>query len=107
MNEPQIQIYEFGDFRLDADKRLLTKGNNEPLPLTPKVFDTFLYLVRHHGKVIEKDQLMREIWADTIVEENNLSQNISISKFRQFDRSLLRPIFPTLKRTFDDGVKVY
>jgi DNA-binding winged helix-turn-helix (wHTH) protein/TolB-like protein/Flp pilus assembly protein TadD len=78
MNEPQLQIYEFVDFRLDAAKRLLTKGNDEPLPLTPKVFDTLLYLVRHGGKVIEKDELMREIWTDTIVEENNLSQNISI-----------------------------
>lgn len=77
-NESQSQIYEFGDFRIDAAKRLLTKGNNEPLPLTPKVFDTLLYLVRNHGKVIEKDQLMREIWTDTVVEENNLSQNISI-----------------------------
>lgn len=78
MNEPQLPIYEFGDFRLDAAKRLLTKGNDEPLPLTPKVFDTLLYLVRHGGKVISKDELMREIWTDTVVEENNLSQNISI-----------------------------
>ncbi len=78
MNESQTQIYEFGDFRIDAAKRLLTKGVDEPLPLTPKVFDTLLYLVRHNGKVIEKDELMREIWTDTIVEENNLSQNISI-----------------------------
>ncbi|MEJ7699709.1 MAG: transcriptional regulator [Pyrinomonadaceae bacterium] len=78
MNEPQLQIYEFGDFRLDAAKRLLTKGVDEPLPLTPKVFDTLLYLVRHNGRVIGKDELMREIWTDTIVEENNLSQNISI-----------------------------
>ena len=57
---------------------MLTKGSEGPLPLTPKVFDTFLYLVRQSGKVIEKDDLMREIWTDTIVEENNLSQNISI-----------------------------
>lgn len=78
MNEPQIHIYEFGDFRLDASKRLLIKGDDESLPLTPKVFDTLLYLVRNQGKVIEKDELMREIWADTVVEENNLSQNISI-----------------------------
>ncbi|MEJ7699706.1 MAG: transcriptional regulator [Pyrinomonadaceae bacterium] len=78
MNEPQLQIYEFGDFRLDAAKRLLTKGVDEPLPLTPKVFDTLLYLVRHNGRVIGKDELMREIWTDSIVEENNLSQNISI-----------------------------
>ena len=78
MNEPKLQIYEFEGFRLDAGKRLLTKGNGEALAVTPKVFDTLLYLVRHSGKVIGKDELMREIWTDTIVEENNLSQNISI-----------------------------
>ncbi|MGH9949356.1 MAG: winged helix-turn-helix domain-containing protein [Pyrinomonadaceae bacterium] len=78
MDEHQSQIYEFGEFRVDVSKRLLTKGDDESIPLTPKVFDTLLYLVRHSGKVIEKDELMREIWADTIVEENNLNQNISI-----------------------------
>ncbi len=78
MNEPQTHIYEFDDFRLDAAKRLLLKGVDEIVPLMPKAYDTLLYLVRHSGKVIEKDELMREIWADTIVEENNLTQNISI-----------------------------
>ena len=78
MNEPQTQIYEFGEFRLDASKRLLLRDNGESVPLTPKVFDTLLYLLQHVGKIIEKDELMHEIWTDTIVEENNLSQNISI-----------------------------
>ena len=78
MSEPKLQIYEFEDFRLDAAKRLLTKGNGETMAVTPKVFDTLLYLVRQSGKVIGKDELMREIWPDAIVEENNLSQNISI-----------------------------
>ena len=78
MNELQIQIYEFGDFRVDAAKRLLIKSDGEQIALTPKVFDTLLYLVENSGKVIEKDELMAAIWADTIVEENNLSQNISI-----------------------------
>jgi DNA-binding winged helix-turn-helix (wHTH) protein/TolB-like protein/tetratricopeptide (TPR) repeat protein len=78
MNEPQLQIYEFDEFRVDVAKRLLTKGDGEQIPLTPKVFDTLLYLIRHGGKVIEKDELMREIWTDSIVEENNLNQNISI-----------------------------
>ncbi|HSE24013.1 MAG TPA: winged helix-turn-helix domain-containing protein [Pyrinomonadaceae bacterium] len=77
MNEPKLQIYEFDKFRVDVSKRLLTKGE-EQIPLTPKVFDTLLYLIQHGGKVIEKDELMREIWTDSIVEENNLNQNISI-----------------------------
>jgi DNA-binding winged helix-turn-helix (wHTH) protein/TolB-like protein/tetratricopeptide (TPR) repeat protein len=78
MSEPQTQIYEFGKFRLDASKRLLLRDNGESVPLTPKVFDTLLYLLRHAGRIIEKDELMQAIWTDTIVEENNLSQNISI-----------------------------
>src|SRR4029453_10494912 len=38
---------------------------------------TLLELVRHSGKTIEKDDLMREVWPDAVVEENNLNQNIS------------------------------
>ena len=78
MDQPQTRIYEFDEFRVDAAKRLLTKDGGEEIPLTPKVFDTLLYLVQNGGRVIEKDELMREIWTDSIVEENNLTQNISI-----------------------------
>jgi len=78
MNAPQTHIYKFGDFRIDAGSRLLFNGDGGQVSLTPKVFDTLLYLVEHSGKVIEKDELMSAIWTDTNVEENNLSQNISI-----------------------------
>jgi len=78
MNVSQTQAYEFGEFRIDADKRLLSTSGGDPVSLMPKAFDTLLYLVEHHGKIIEKDELMSAIWPDTIVEENNLSQNISI-----------------------------
>ncbi len=77
-SETQSPIYEFGEFRVNAAKRLLLRGSDEIIALTPKVFDTLLYLVENSGKVIEKDELMREIWTDTIVEENNLNKNISV-----------------------------
>ena len=70
-------IYEFGEFRLDAAKRLLLRADGEIVPLTPKVFETLRYLVRNSEKIIEKDELLAAVWTDTIVEENNLSQNIS------------------------------
>ena len=70
-------IFLFGEFRLDATKRLLIK-DGEHVALMPKAFDTLLYLVRNANRVIEKDELMGQIWPDTIVEENNLNQNISI-----------------------------
>jgi len=74
---PPTQLYEFGAFRVDGNKRLLTR-DGMPVQLTPKVFDTLLHLVQHCGTAVGKDELMRAIWPDTIVEENNLNQNISI-----------------------------
>ncbi|HMC59458.1 MAG TPA: winged helix-turn-helix domain-containing protein, partial [Candidatus Solibacter sp.] len=65
MNVAEPRIYEFDDFRLDAGRRLLLQ-RGEPVPLKPKVFDTLLYLARHQGRVIEKDELMRAIWPDAI-----------------------------------------
>lgn len=76
MGDPQSHIYEFDDFRLDAGERVLLR-RGERIALTPRVLDTLLYLVRHHGRVLEKNELMSEIWPDAIVEENNLTQNIS------------------------------
>lgn len=76
MTAPAPHIYEFGDFRVEPTKHLLLcKG--EPVALTPKVFETLLYLVQHQGHLVEKDDLLRAVWPDTVVEENNLNQNIS------------------------------
>lgn len=47
------------------------------VPLTPRVFETLLYLVEHHDTVLDKERLMEAVWPDSIVEENNLTQNIS------------------------------
>ncbi len=77
MNKLLPSTYEFGDFRIDAARRLLLSRKGESIPLTPKVFDTLLYLVEHHGQVRDKDEMMQAIWPDTIVEENNLNQSIS------------------------------
>jgi len=70
-------VYDFGGFRIDGDRRLLLH-NGQEVTLTPKIFDTLLYLVKNSGKLITKDELMSEIWPDTVVEENNLNKNISV-----------------------------
>ena len=77
MERPQKYIYEFDDFRVDPGRRLLLEGDGRPLPLTPKAFDTLIYLVQHSDVVLGKETLMRAIWGETAVEENNLNQCIS------------------------------
>ncbi len=76
MSDRESPIYEFADYRLDAGKLMLWRVG-EPIPLTPKVFDTLLLLVRRRGEILTKEELLQTIWPDTIVEENNLNQHIS------------------------------
>ena len=76
MSGPQPSVYEFGEFRIEAGKRLLLR-DGAPVALTPKAFDTLLHLVQNRQRIVEKDELMQAIWPDTTVEENNLNQNIS------------------------------
>ncbi len=70
------QFYEFGPFRIDAVERLLSR-EGEVVPLTPKVFDTLLVLVENSGHILSKDDVMKTVWPDTVVEEANLTKNIS------------------------------
>src|SRR3954463_11679618 len=70
-------VYEFGGFALEAGRRLLKRASGEPIALTAKVFDTLLFLVEHRGETLDKDTLLRAIWPELVVEENNLTQNIS------------------------------
>ena len=76
MSEEKPQIYEFGPFRLDAARHLLFR-NGEVVVLTPKVFDTLRVLIERSGEQVTKDQLMNEVWEGSIVEETNLTTNIS------------------------------
>src|SRR5258707_8576425 len=75
MSKQFNHLYEFGDFQLDAAERVLRHGE-KPVPLTPKAFETLLVLVRRGGHLVQKDELMKQVWADTIVEEANLARNI-------------------------------
>src|SRR5580700_4128654 len=70
------RFYSFEKFRVDAGKRLFFCGERRA-PVSPKVFDTLLVLVENSGRVVEKDELMKLVWPDTVVEENNLNQTIS------------------------------
>src|SRR5215470_608397 len=80
MNEAQLEqampFYEFGPFRVDTVKYVLTR-DGEVVPLNLKAFEILLALIQHRGQVLEKNELLQRVWPDTVVEENNLARNIS------------------------------
>lgn len=70
-----IRFYEFGPFRIDKLNHVLLRDGAK-VSLKPKVFDTLVVLVESRDRVLDKNELMSQLWPDTIVEEANLSQNI-------------------------------
>jgi len=76
MSLMEKEMYYFGPFSLDPSERVLSHDGT-PLTLTPKVFDTLLCLIHNRGRVLTKDELLKEIWPDAFVEEVDLEVNIS------------------------------
>ena len=75
MSSQENQLYEFGPYVIDGRSRILLKDGTT-VRLTPKAFDTLFVLVQHASQVVEKEQLLREVWPDIFVEEGILSHNI-------------------------------
>lgn len=76
MSEQRDQhFYEFGPFRLIPEESLLLR-EGRPVGLAPKDFEVLDALVRRAGSLVGKDQLLKEVWPDSFVEEANLSRHV-------------------------------
>ena len=75
MSESFRRQHEFGPFLLDVAEQILLR-DGRPVSLKPKLFDLLLVLVENNGHVLDKNELMNEVWPDTFVEENNLTVSI-------------------------------
>jgi eukaryotic-like serine/threonine-protein kinase len=69
-------FYRFGQFVLDPARRTLSCADSA-VSLTPKAFDVLLFLVQNPNRLVTKEELLRAVWGDTVVEEGNLTQYIS------------------------------
>jgi predicted ATPase/DNA-binding winged helix-turn-helix (wHTH) protein len=69
--------YQFGSFRLDAGGRVLFRGDQR-IALTPKAIDVLIALVEARGQPVTKDELLRKVWAGTVVEEGSLTSHVSV-----------------------------
>ena len=91
MNGQTKRVYEFGTFRIDTANRLLLR-EGEPVPLKTKVIETLLVLIKNNGQVLEKDELMKQLWPSSFVEESNLTQNIYVLRKALGDSNYIETI---------------
>jgi DNA-binding winged helix-turn-helix (wHTH) protein/TolB-like protein/Tfp pilus assembly protein PilF len=73
MNRP---TFEFGPFQFDAATQTLAR-NGEIVPLKGKACELLRVLLERRGEALDKDELMKLLWPDTVVEENNLTVHMT------------------------------
>ncbi len=66
-------IFQFGEFQLDVHARSLRR-EKAMVPLNSRAFDVLLYLVQHPGKVLTREELLKNVWAESFVDENSLDR---------------------------------
>ncbi len=65
--------YSFGAFQLDVDQgALLCHG--KVIKLRPQSYAVLVYIVQHHGKLVEKEALLKAVWPNKVVGEDSLTQ---------------------------------
>jgi DNA-binding winged helix-turn-helix (wHTH) protein len=76
MQDAEIRFFEFGEFRLDARRRVLTK-RGEPVQLKNRHFELLLVLVENEGRIVSQDELIEKVWEGAFVEQSNLKKGVS------------------------------
>jgi DNA-binding winged helix-turn-helix (wHTH) protein/tetratricopeptide (TPR) repeat protein len=71
-------IFRFGEgFLVDSRARTLRR-EYEVVTLNRRAFDVLLYLVQNPGRVLSRDELLKNVWPDTFVDESSLVQSIYV-----------------------------
>jgi len=90
-------VYQFGPFQLDtAEHRLLRDGIE--VSLQHKAFEILCILVEQAGRLVTKEDLLCQVWPDTLVEENNLNKNISLLRKALGERATGESYIETVPR---------
>jgi eukaryotic-like serine/threonine-protein kinase len=71
------RIFQFGKFQIDALARTLRR-EEAIVKLNSRAFDVLLYLVQNPGKVLTRDELLKNVWQDAFVDESSLPQTVSL-----------------------------
>jgi len=69
-------IYFFEDCSLDSERRELRRASGV-VSVEPQVFDLLEHLISNRGRVVEKDELIAEVWRGRIVSDSTLSSRIA------------------------------
>src|SRR5689334_14945523 len=70
-------FYDFGPFSLDPQTRILWRDGN-PVELEPRVLKILVMLVKAKGDLVEKEDLIKQVWEDVAVTDDSLYGAITL-----------------------------
>ncbi len=79
-------LYRFDEFELSRSRRTLLR-NGQAVTLLPKTFEVLACLVENPGRILAKEEILKAVWRESFVEENNLTQHISLLRKALADRA--------------------
>jgi len=97
LNDCEKTVFLFENYRLDVSRKMLYRDGEE-LSLPPKAVETLSALIAKSGEIVGKEDLIREIWSDTVVEESNLAHYLHILRKTFGNRTDGKPYIETLRR---------
>ncbi|MFK8017570.1 MAG: winged helix-turn-helix domain-containing protein [Gammaproteobacteria bacterium] len=72
-------IFQFSGVELDTERFSIAR-DGQPVPVTPKVFDLLVFLIRHRDRVVTRDQLLDGVWSGRLVADGTLSNDIKLAR---------------------------
>ncbi len=70
-------IFRFGEFQIDARARTVRR-EKAIVTLNSRSFDVLLYFVQNPGRVLAREEILKNVWQDAFVDEHSLAQSISV-----------------------------
>jgi len=100
-----IDVFRFGEFELNTGRATLMKNSVE-VPLRRQCFDVLVYLIRHRGVLVTRQELMNAVWSEVVVTESSLPQCIcTIRRTLGDDSKMLIRSMPRSGYLFDAPVE--
>ncbi len=90
-------IVKFEDFTLDAERVELCKSG-VPVTIEPQVFDLITYLATHSDHVVDRDELIANVWRGRIVSDAAISTRINAARRALEDDGRSQRVIKTVPR---------
>ena len=90
-------IYRFGNCEVNTRLRQVSCAGQQVEP-QPKAFDVLVYLIEHRDRVVDKDELLEQLWPGVVVSESALTQALRKARSMVGDDGTRQAMIRTVQR---------